>query len=253
MEIKVSVITVCYNSAATIRETIESVLCQSYSNIEYIIVDGASTDDTMKIVSQYGEKITRVISEPDKGIYDAMNKGIKLATGDVIGILNSDDFYASCEVISSIAENFARIDSDIVYGRLVYVLQSDVSVVVRNYNSEGFRNWMLRFGWMPPHPSTFIKATIYKKFGLYATDYKTGADYEMFVRLILLNNVGCAFIPTTIVKMRMGGATTSGWRSYITTSNEMVRAIRNNGFYTNLFFILMRLPIKFFERKWNRD
>jgi glycosyltransferase involved in cell wall biosynthesis len=207
----------------------------------------------MQIVSQYGDKIARVISEPDQGIYDAMNKGIKLATGDAIGILNSDDFYASCEVISKIAEAFERTDSDIVYGNLVYVAQSDVSVVVRNYNSEGFKKWMLRFGWMPPHPSTFIRARLYNQFGLYATDYKTGADYEMFVRLILLNNVCCTYIRTTIVNMRMGGATTSGWRSYITTSNEMVRAIRSNGFYTNLIFILMRLPIKIFERKWIRS
>ena len=250
MQPLVSVVTVCYNAADTIKDTIESVLSQTYSNIEYIIVDGASTDNTMHIVSQYGNRIASVISEPDGGIYDAMNKGLTVATGDLVGILNSDDFYSNSEVVSQIAGVFAHTNSDIVYGNLVYVAKSNLSRIVRNYNSERFKAWMLRFGWMPPHPATFIKMAIYKKFGMYSTDYKTGADYEMFVRLLLVNNVSCTFIKMTIVTMRMGGVTSSGLSSYINTSKEMVRAIRGNGFYTNIFFILMRLPVKVFERKW---
>lgn len=250
MLVKVSIVTVCFNSGSTIQDTIESVLRQTYSNIEYIIVDGASTDNTMQIVSRYSTRIAKIISEPDKGIYDAMNKGISLATGDVVGILNSDDFYSYADAVSDIANVFARSSSDIVYGNLVYVAPSEPSIIVRNYSSTKFKPWMLRFGWMPPHPSTFIKKSIYNKYGLYAADYKTGADYEMFVRLLLLHNVSYTHFDKTIVHMRTGGATSSGLRSYITTSREMIRAVKENGFYTNMFIILMRLPIKMFERKW---
>lgn len=246
---KISIITVSFNSAVTIRDTIESVLAQTYPDIEYIIVDGASTDGTMQIVSEYADRIAKIVSEPDKGIYDAMNKGIALATGDVVGILNSDDFYASSEALSMVAQVFEWSSADMVSGDLDYVDPSNTTRVVRRYFSAGFRPWMLRFGWMPPHPATFIKKSVYQKYGSYAMGYKTGADYEMFVRLLLLHKLSWHHLAKTIVHMRTGGATTSGWSSYMTTSREMVRAVRENGFYTNLFIILMRLPIKFFETR----
>jgi glycosyltransferase involved in cell wall biosynthesis len=250
MSIKITIITVSYNSEKTIEETIKSVLYQSYGNIEYVVVDGLSTDGTMDIILRYKDKISKIINEPDKGIYDAMNKGIEAATGDVIGVLNSDDFYTSSDVIARVASALESINSDILYGDLVYVSKANPSLIVRNYNSSNFRAWMLRFGWMPPHPSTFVKANLYKKYGLYAIDYKTGADYEIFVRWLLLNKASFSHVALRIVSMRMGGATTSGWKSYLTTSKEMVRALRSNGFYTNLFIILMRLPVKILERKW---
>jgi glycosyltransferase involved in cell wall biosynthesis len=252
MTTKISIVTVCFNSGATLRDTIESVLGQTYPNIEYIIVDGASTDDTMQIVSEYENRIAKIVSEPDKGIYDAMNKGIALATGDVIGILNSDDFYASVDVVSAIADTYGQARTDIVFGDLVYIAPTDTSRVVRWYHAAGFRPWMLRFGWMPPHPATFIKRSIYQEFGRYAMGYKTAADYEMFVRLLLLNRSNYFYLKKTIVHMRMGGATSSGWRSYLTTSREMVRAVKENGFYTNMLIILMRLPIKLFELRRRR-
>ncbi len=245
--ISVSVITACFNSAYTIRDSIESVISQEGSPIEYILVDGASTDGTLDIINQYRDRIAAVISESDQGIYHAMNKGISVATGDVIGILNSDDFYPDNDIISKVSTAFQQSGADIVFGDLDFVSQSDSNKVVRLYRSKKFRPWMLRFGWMPPHPATFIKKEVYERYGLYALGYRTGADYEMFVRLLLLNKVSYAYIPKTIVHMRMGGATTSGWRSYLRTSIEMVRALRSNGFYTNLFIIILRLPIKFFE------
>ncbi|MCF5518200.1 glycosyltransferase family 2 protein, partial [Pseudomonas sp. PA-3-6E] len=150
---KISIVTVSYNSATTIRDTIESVLSQDYENIEYIIVDGASKDSTMEIVNEYADKISKVVSEPDKGIYDAMNKGISLATGDVIGILNSDDFYESNQAISSVVEKFsAAPESQVVFGDIVFVNADDLDTVTRFYGAEHFRAWKLRFGWMPPHP-----------------------------------------------------------------------------------------------------
>jgi glycosyltransferase involved in cell wall biosynthesis len=247
MTTKITIVTVCFNSADTIRDTIESVLNQTYVNLEYIIVDGGSTDDTMQIVSEYESRIAKVVSEPDKGIYDAMNKGIGLATGDVIGILNSDDFYASSDVIAVIMYTYHQNQTDILFGDLIYVARKDVSSAVRIYNSAGFRPWMLRFGWMPPHPATFIKRSVYQEFGGYAMGYKTAADYEIFVRLLLVKKLNYLYLNKNIVYMRVGGATSSGWQSYFTTSLEMVRAVKKNGFYTNVIIILIRLPIKIFE------
>jgi glycosyltransferase involved in cell wall biosynthesis len=247
MTTKITIVTVCFNSAATIRDTIDSVLNQDYANIEYIIVDGGSTDGTMQIVAQYENQITQIVTEPDQGIYDAMNKGIGLATGDIIGILNSDDFYTSSDVISTIVNTYCQSSADIVFGDLIYIAPSDTSRVLRIYNASGFRPWMLRFGWMPPHPATFIKRSIYKKFGQYSMGYKTAADYEIFVRLLLINRIKYFYLEKTIVHMRMGGATSSGWRSYWITSCEMVRALNENGIFSSIILILMRLPIKFFE------
>ncbi len=249
MTTKITIVTVCFNSAATIRDTIDSVLNQDYENIEYIIVDGGSTDGTMQIVSEYKNRITQIVSEPDDGIYDAMNKGINLATGDIIGILNSDDFYSSLDVISTIVATYRQSSADIVFGDLIYISPADTSRFLRNYNSSGFRPWMLRFGWMPPHPATFIRRSIYKKFGLYSMGYKSAADYEMFVRLLLINGIKYFYLGKTIVYMRMGGVTSSGWRSYWITSCEMVRALKENGIFSSITIILMRLPIKFFELK----
>lgn len=244
---KVSVITVCYNSEQTIGHTLRCVSEQSYEKIEHILIDGASTDRTMEIVDTVGSHLSKIISEKDLGIYDAMNKGVAHASGGIIGILNSDDMYVSRNVISEVVDAFNGTGADIVFGDLDFVPRADSNKVVRIYRPKKFRPWMLRFGWMPPHPATFIKKSVYDKYGLYALGYKTGADYEMFVRLLLLNKVSYSYLPKTLVHMRMGGATTSGWRSYLTTSIEMVRAVKSNGFYTNIFIILMRLPIKFFE------
>ena len=245
---KVSIITVCYNSEATIRDTIESVLAQTYSNIEYIIIDGASSDSTLSIINEYDNKISKLISEKDKGIYDAMNKGVKIATGEIIGILNSDDFYENNKVISTVVKNFASNPiSDIAFGNIVFVNPNQLDRIVRNYNAKHFESWKLRFGWMPPHPATFIRKRAYDTVGLYSLHYKISADYEMFVRLLLLNKLTFTYIDQVLVRMRAGGASTSGISSNIVLNAEIVKACRSNGVYTNIFMVLTKIPFKLLE------
>ncbi|OQY15941.1 MAG: glycosyl transferase [Desulfobacteraceae bacterium 4572_35.1] len=245
---KVSIVTVCYNSEATIRDTIESVLAQSYSDIEYIIVDGASSDRTMAIIDEYRDRITNVVSESDKGIYDAMNKGIKLATGDVVGILNSDDFYQNNAVIHDVVCHFDSFtDSDVVFGDVVFVAPGNLEKIIRFYRSGHFRPWKLRFGWMPPHPATFIKKRAYDQFGLYSLGFKISSDYEMFVRLLLVHKLSFSRINKVLVRMRTGGVSTAGIKSRLLLNKEIVRACRKNGIYTNLLFVLSKLPFKLME------
>lgn len=253
---KISIVTVCFNSEATIRDTIESVLSQSYPDIEYIIVDGASGDGTMSIVEEYGNKIAKVVSEPDRGIYDAMNKGIGLATGDVIGILNSDDFFEHSSIIEYVASHFiAEYNDDLAFGDVVFVKPDNLQRVVRYYSASHFRPWKLRFGWMPPHPATFIKKSVYEKVGLYSLDYKISADYEMFVRLLMVHGLRYSILNRFLVRMRSGGVSTCGLKSKIILNIEIVKACRSNGIYTNLLFILSKIPFKLLElfRKPQRD
>lgn len=237
-----------YNSAATIRGTIESVLSQQYENIEYIVVDGASKDATMTIVNEYGDRIAKVVSEPDKGIYDAMNKGISLASGDIIGILNSDDFFESDAVIDSVVKCFvASPESQLVFGDIVFVNPENLDVITRFYSAGHFRPWKLRFGWMPPHPATFVRADAYKKAGLYSIKYKISADYEMFVRLLMVHRFTFTRLNQILVRMRAGGVSTSGMKSSLHLNREIVQACRRNGIYTNLLMVLSKIPFKLFE------
>ncbi|WP_024605737.1 MULTISPECIES: glycosyltransferase family 2 protein [unclassified Pseudoalteromonas] len=243
---KVSIITVCYNSAVTIEDTIISVLSQNYKNIEYIVIDGGSSDATLDIINKYREQISIVISEPDKGIYDAMNKGIKNATGDIVGILNSDDFYETKDVITEIVNNF-DVDTDIVFGDLIFVKPENIEKITRFYSLPHFKAWKLRFGWMPPHPATFIKKPVYDKYGLYKINYKISADYEVFVRFLLVNKVNFKHINKVLVRMRDGGVSTSGLKSSLTLNKEIVKACEENGIYTNIFILMSKLPFKLLE------
>ena len=245
---KVSIITVCYNSVGTIRDTIESVLAQSYPDIEYIIVDGASMDRTMAIIDEYKEHIAKVVSEPDKGIYDAMNKGIKLATGDVIGILNSDDFYSNNDVVRDVFYQFDLFpNSYLVFGDVVFVASDNLAKITRCYRSNHFRPWKLRFGWMPAHPATFIKRRAYDRAGSYSLDFKISSDYEMFVRLLLVHKLCFSKINKVLVRMRTGGVSNVDIKSRLLLNKEIVQACRKNGIYTNLVFVLLKLPIKLME------
>ena len=245
---KISIITVCYNSAATIRQTIESVLAQTYQDVEYIVVDGASKDGTISIVNEYFDRISTFVSEPDKGIYDAMNKGVSLATGDVIGILNSDDFYESNDAISCVAEQFlSSRESQVVFGDIVFVNADDLGRVTRFYGAKKFKPWKLRFGWMPPHPATFVRAEAYRETGLYSVKYKIAADYEMFVRLLLVKGYKFSRLEKVLVRMRAGGVSTSGVRSSIRLNKEIVQACRENGVYTNIVMVLSKIPFKLLE------
>lgn len=245
---KVSIITVCFNSESTIRDTLESVRSQSYSNFEHIIIDGASNDSTLKVVNEFSEDYLNVLSEPDSGLYDAMNKGVRLAKGDIVGILNSDDFFESGDVLETIANYFQRHpEVDVVSGDVVFVDPDDINQITRYYRANSFKPWKLRFGWMPPHPATFVRRSVYENWGGYRTDMKISADYEKFVRWLLVAKLNWQYLPLVLVRMRSGGVSTSGVRSSIRLNREIVRACRDNGIYTNLLFVLSKIPFKLLE------
>lgn len=244
-KIKISIITVCFNSEKTIAHAIDSVLTQDYHNIEYIIIDGGSKDNTVGIIKSYQDKITYFKSEKDNGIYDAMNKGLAVANGELIGILNSDDFYTSSDAISKIVNNYSlNLHVDMILSGVDFVEEPNLSKIVRNYSSWWFHPWMLRFGFMPPHPGAFIKRETYKKIGQYKIDYKIAADYDFFVRSLLVEKLKFSRLSSNTVRMRVGGASTSGVKSQIVITKEVLRSFRENRLYTNIIFLLVRLPIK---------
>ncbi|MFA5701287.1 MAG: glycosyltransferase family 2 protein [Desulfuromonas sp.] len=247
---KISIITVCFNSEETIRDTIESVLAQTYPDIEYIIVDGESNDNTLSIIQEYQSQISKVVSEPDKGIYDAMNKGISLATGEVVGVLNSDDFFPHNEVISEVAEVYkTNPKTDMVLAGVEFVRSGDLNKVVRRYRSTGFKPWKLRFGIMPPHPSAYIRKKVYANVGQYKLDYKIGADFDFFVRALLATKHKYVTDSRCWVRMRVGGVSTSGFSSFKTITQEIVKSFRENKIYTNSVFVSSRFFSKLLQLK----
>ncbi len=244
---KVSIITVVYNAEQTIEYTIKSVLSQHYDDIEHIIVDGGSTDNTIRIVESYGEQIAKFISEPDRGIYDAMNKGIKLASGDIIGILNSDDFYASPNIISTVVQRFQEKQVDSIFGDLVFVPADNLSKVVRYYSSAKFHPEQFAYGWMPAHPTFFVKREAYDRYGLFKTDYKIAADYELLIRFLAKHNLSYSYIPMVMVKMRTGGVSTTNLRSNWILNQEIIRGCAENGIQTNLLKVFSKYFTKVFQ------
>lgn len=238
---KVSIITVSYNSEKTIEDTIKSVLSQDYPNIEYLIIDGASKDSTLQIVEKYQDEIAQVISDKDKGIYDAMNKGIALASGDIIGILNSDDFYADSTVISSIVAQFTPT-IQAVYADLVYVDANDTNRITRLWKSGNYHQGDFKKGWMPPHPTFFVKSECYQKYGNYSLQLKSAADYELMLRLIHKEQIKINYLPKVIVKMRTGGASNASLKNRINANKEDRMAWRMNGLKPGLFTFI-RKPI----------
>lgn len=247
---KVSIITVAFNSAATIAHCMQSVLDQSYSNIEYIVVDGLSKDNTLNIVREFEPLFAskmRWISENDNGIYDAMNKGLHMATGDVVGILNSDDLFTDNDVIEKVAQAFTDDKIDAVYGDVHFVRETNLSRCVRYYSSAGFRPWWLRFGIMPAHPSFYARKEVFQKAGLYKTDYKIGGDFEMMVRLFKRFDIKTKYLPMVFVTMRMGGASTKNVGSRLTLLREDTRACRENGVYTHPLLICLKYFYKVLE------
>lgn len=240
---KISIITVCFNSEKTIRDTIESVLSQDYPEIEYLIIDGLSEDRTMNIVSEYSNMISTIISEPDQGIYDAMNKGVQLSTGDIVGILNSDDVYAHSRVVSDLVRLLSDSKVDAVFGDLVIVDRDNITKIVRIYSSNYFKKWKIRFGLMLPHPTFYVKRNIFDKFGCYKLNYRVAADFELITRFL---HGGITFVrnPDVMVKMRQGGISSSGIFGRIHQNFEIVRACRENGIYTNIFLVAFKLPVK---------
>jgi glycosyltransferase len=225
---KISIITSVYNNKEYIAEAIESVLNQSYQNIEYIIIDGASTDGTVDIVNSYGDKITQFVSEQDNGIYEGLNKGIHLATGDVIGFLHSDDFYLHDQVIEMIAEHFHTQNCDGVYGDLIYVDQNRTDRIIRYWKSGKFAHDNLKRGWMPPHPTFFIKREVYEKFGLFDTDFKISADYNFMLKILSRKDIKACYLPNILYVMRIGGASNKNLKSLFQKSKEDLRALKQN-------------------------
>lgn len=244
----VSIITATYDSGTTLRNTIESVLLQTFNAIEYIIVDGASKDNTLKIVREYEPRFDgrmKWISEPDNGLYDAMNKGIGMATGDVIGILNSDDFYSSPNVLSTIVQEIQETDA--VYGDIHYVDPSDLTHSVRNYSSKQFRRWMMRLGFMPAHPSFYCRRRVYQTYGLFDTSFKVAADFEQLLRLIYVNRIAIKYVPLDFVTMQTGGVSSSGFSSHKKIIRDHLRAYRKNGVSSNVFFESLRYLYRIYE------
>lgn len=248
---KISIITATYNSASTIRHTIESVLRQEYQDYELIIKDGGSKDETLDICREYEAKFEgrmRIISAPDKGIYDAMNKGIETATGDIIGLLNSDDFYTSDDVLQAVTDAFAADDNiDAVYGDIHFVKDDDLTKCVRYYSSALFHRRWMRFGFMPAHPSFYCKKSCYEKYGRFDTSFKIAADFENLLRLIIIGGIKTQYIPKDFVTMRTGGASTAGFNSRKTIMKEHLRGFKKNGIYSNAFLLSLRYFYKIYE------
>lgn len=241
---KVSIITVSLNSESTITQTIESVLSQTYKDIEYIIIDGSSSDRTIEIIKKYNDKITNFVSELDSGIYDAMNKGIGMATGEVVGILNSDDFYVNNDVIEQVIREFNSRGVDSVFSNLVYVGRDDVNKTIRFFDSGQFKPSLFSYGLMPAHPTFFVKKIVYEKYGKFRTDLKNAADFDLLARFLYVNKITYHYIDKVMVKMRLGGASTS-FGSVWTNNIEILSACRVNGIRTNIFKILLRYVFKF--------
>lgn len=244
---KISIITATYNSASTVKDTIESVIAQDYTDIEHIIIDGASKDNTLEIVKSYGNKIAKVISESDNGIYDAMNKGIQAASGDVVGILNSDDFFTSNDVISTIAKTFQDNDIDALYGDIHFVNPENLGKTVRYYSSEKFKPSLFRFGFMPAHPSFYMKRSCYEKHGLYLLDYKIASDYDLLIRYLYKHKIKYKYVKKDFVTMRTGGVSTKNFKSRIRLNKEIIKACKRYGIKTNLFLLSLKYFYKIFE------
>jgi glycosyltransferase involved in cell wall biosynthesis len=239
---KITVVIVSFNSGATIEDTIISVKNQNYSNIECIVVDGLSTDNTLDILNKYFNVITKVISENDTGIYDAMNKGIINATGDIVGLLNSDDVLADNFVLKRVSEVFLNNqDIDACYGDLCYVKQNDLSKIVRYWRSNNFKNGLFKYGWVPPHPTLYVRSKIYKKYGGFDTSYMIAADFELMLRLFEVFHIHSAYLPHVLVKMRLGGTSNRSIKNIIVQNMEIRRALRNHKIQSSLIaFIALK-------------
>lgn len=238
--LKISIVTVAYNAEDTIADTIKSVAEQSYPNIEYIIVDGGSSDGTVDVIRKYENHIHDWVSEADQGIYDAMNKGIAMATGDVIGILNADDIYAHSDVLQEAASAFDDGAIDCCYGDLVYVSE-DLSQHVRYWKSSVYDASLFSKAWVPPHPTFFVRKEAYKKCGGFDLQYKLAADYELMLRFLWKFKLKSTYIPDTLIHMRLGGATNNSIKNIVSGNREIYKAAKSHGLQIGLGFVIRKL------------
>lgn len=237
---KVTIITPSFNSAETIQDTITSVAKQTYPHLEYIIVDGGSTDGTLNIIRNNADHISVWVSEPDKGIYDAMNKGIRMATGDIVAILNSDDFYVHANVISEVVNHFNKSGADSIYGNIQYVGRQHTDKIIRNWVSGPYQRRKFLLGWMPPHPAFFVKRKIYQACGHFDTRLKTSADYELMLRFLYKHKISSHYLPELLVHMRTGGASNQSWKKRIVANLEDRRAWKLNGLRPYFFTAILK-------------
>ena len=248
---KISIVTVCHNSEKYIRTAIESVLSQTYKDIEYIIVDGQSDDGTVEIIKtfelRFKEKQLKWMSEPDQGPYDAMNKGIRMATGEVVGMLNSDDFYNYPHCIETVAKVFEDLAIDTAFADVRFVKPDNLDKTVRYYSSARFHPRRFRWGYMPAHPTFFVRRKYFEEIGFYKTDYQIAADFELLIRFLYVNQLKYKYIPLDMIKMRTGGISTHSWKSNFIINKEDIRACKENGIYTNFFIISFKYFRKIFE------
>lgn len=238
---KVSIITTCYNREATIRGAIESVLAQDYPDIEYIVVDGASKDGSMAIINEYKDRIAKVISEPDHGMYEAINKGIRMATGDIIGLVHSDDFLYDNHTVSAIVEAFKKTNADFIYGDGIFVNAENTNKVVRNWIGGPYYRWKVRCGWLPLHPTCYIRRDVMMREGLYDESYKIAADSELLVRYLYKAHLKVAYLKRKIIRMRMGG---------LSTDSEKRKAMWNEDICLYTYHGFWALPTKIMKMMW---
>jgi glycosyltransferase involved in cell wall biosynthesis len=243
---KVSVITACYNSAGTIGSALDSVARQTYRDVEHIVVDGGSTDGTLALVQSRGS-VTRLIGGPDRGLYDALNKGIAASTGQLVALLHSDDVYASPDVLETVVRHMQAQSLDALYGDVAFFRGSDPDRIVRVYSSRRFHPSRIAWGWMPAHPALFVSRWIYDQYGTFKTDYEIAADFEFVARIFARPGFRYAYLNRVLVRMRMGGISTRGLRSALIINREAIRACRENGIPTSYLKILTKYPAKALE------
>ncbi len=250
---KVSIITSCYNRESTVSGAIESVLSQDYPNVEYIVVDGASSDGSLDIINSYKERLSKIISEPDHGMYEAINKGVRLANGDIIGLVHSDDFLYDNYVISDIVRVFERTGADIVYGDGIYVRNDNTNVVVRNWIGGNYHRWKVRCGWLPLHPTCYIRRDVMEREGLYDESYKISADSDLLVRYLYKAQLKVVYFHRKIIRMRMGGLSTDREKRK-QMWNEDIRMYQSHGFWpvpTKIMKMMWKVP-QYIEAKFMR-
>jgi glycosyltransferase involved in cell wall biosynthesis len=247
MPITVSVVTVCRNSSASIAKTMNSIAEQIGVNVQHIIIDGASTDGTQDIVLNSAQPNVIFFSEPDNGIYDAMNKGIARATGDIVALLNADDHYAHSSVLRNVVQHFSTKFCDVVFGDVGFFKSNRPEKIIRRYDSSRFSPLRIGFGIMPAHPATFLKRDIYERFGVFRTDYRIAADFEFVARIFKQNDLRFHYMDEVLVKMQTGGVSTRGIRSRITLNQEILRACKENSINSSPFHLACKIPFRLLE------